>query len=266
MSEHETLYVYGRRPVEEALRSGRVQKVYVLYGSEAERSIPERARRVGVPCTVLSADRFAEVAKAAGIALRKAQGVIALLTPVSLLTVEELLQRIPSSDTGLLVAADGIEDPHNLGALARCADAAGAHGLIIPRYRAAPLTPAAVKASAGALLHLPLAQVTNLGQALRRLQTAGWWIVGTAADGEHIWWEPLYDRPLVLVIGNEHSGMRPSIRALCDFVVCIPMFGHVGSLNAAAAAAVVLFEIQRQRWHAGLLRSVPLPQADNVPN
>ncbi|MCS7176812.1 MAG: 23S rRNA (guanosine(2251)-2'-O)-methyltransferase RlmB [Candidatus Kapabacteria bacterium] len=259
----EAFYIYGRRSIVEALRqAARVQKLYVLYGSAAD--IQERARRSGVPVSELSRQRFTELAQAAGTTLKESQGVIALVYPLPVLSAEELLERAAPTAEGLLVAVDGVEDPQNLGAIARCAEAAGAQGLIVPRHRAAPLTPAAVKAAAGAFMHLPVAHVVNLGDVLRRLQRLGWWIVGSAVEGERLYWEPLYDRPVVLVVGSEHRGMRPSIRALCDLIVRIPLRGRVESLNAAAAAAVLLFEIQRQRYQIGLW-SESLKLAD-VPN
>ncbi|MCS6965382.1 MAG: 23S rRNA (guanosine(2251)-2'-O)-methyltransferase RlmB [Candidatus Kapabacteria bacterium] len=253
MSEHLEAYIYGRRAVQDALqRGGHVQKVYVLYGSGVEESLRVLAHRAHVPCAVLDRKRFAELTRAVGTSLKDTQGVLALVSPIPMMSLLELLQRVSFGPLRLLVAVDGIEDPQNLGAIARSAEAAGADGLILPRHRAAPLTPAAVKAAAGSLLYLPVAQVPNLGTALRTLQEAGWWVFGTAPDGESLYWEALYDRAIVLVIGSEHRGMRPSIRALCDSVLRIPLLGHVQSLNAAAAAAIVLFEIQRQRWQMGL--------------
>jgi len=265
MPEQPPLYIYGRRAVAEALRQGeRVQKVYLLYGSGAERLFREQIRRHHLPCTTLSRDRFAEVAQAAGTTLAQTQGVIALLYPVPTLTVEELCERlVDRQELGLLVALDGIEDPQNLGAIARTAEAAGAQGLLLPRHHTAPLTPAALKAAAGALLHLPVAVVPNLRHALHTLRDRGWVILGTAPDGERLYWEPLFREPVVVVLGNEHRGMRPSVRAVCDAVVRIPLFGNTASLNVAAAAAVVLFEIQRQR-HAGWV-SLPA-QSCHVPD
>lgn len=251
-------YLYGRRPVLEALhRRGGVQKVYLLYGLRDEQELRTYARRAGVPCTVVDRERFVALARAAGVSVKETQGVIALLSPVPVLSLEELVSSVPAEKEGLLVALDGIEDPQNLGAIARSAEAAGAQGLLLPRYHGTPLTPAALKAAAGALLHLPVASVPNLGTALRTLHERGWWVIGTAPDGDCLCWEPFADVPLVLVIGNEHRGMRPSIRALCDRVVRIPLFGKVASLNASAAAAVLLFEIQRQRQQSlSALRSV----------
>ncbi len=248
MHQEPLTYLYGRHAVREALRNGeRLQKVYVLYGHRCGAEIRSHARQAGVPCVFLDRQRFGALAQAAGAALKDTQGVIALRAPMALLSLADLLQQVGSAEEGLLLALDGIEDPQNLGAIARSAEAAGAHGLLLPRHHSAPLTPAALKAAAGALLHLPVAQVPNLGAALRVLRQEGWWIIGTAPDGEHLCWEPFAEGPLVLVIGAEHRGMRPSIRALCDRVVRIPLFGKVASLNASAAAAVLLFEIRRQR-------------------
>lgn len=265
MRETGATYLYGHRPVEEAIRRGiPLQKLYVLYGSGAERRWRTHAQRAGIPCTVLDRRRFAAYTRTLGIAPQETQGVLALTFPIPVVGLEQLGKGLSDSESGVLVALDGIEDPQNLGAIARSAEAAGAHGLLLPRRQGAPMTPAAIKAAAGALLSLPVAVVSNLATALRTLQQWGWWVLGTAPDGERLYWEELYDRPVVLVIGNEHRGMRPILRACCDLIVRIPLYGTVGSLNAAAAASVVLFEIQRQRC-LKQLSTVPAPEADDVP-
>jgi 23S rRNA (guanosine2251-2'-O)-methyltransferase len=244
----ESFYIYGRHPVREALRTGApVQKLYLHYGTRYREELERLARQRGIPVTVVDAARFAELARSAGATdVAQTQGVVALCAPTRLWKLEELVGSAPQPDA-LLVALDGIEDPQNLGAIARSAEAAGCAGLLLPRHHGTPITPAALKASAGALVRLPVTVVANLAQALRWLRDRGFWIVGTAADGERLYWEPLPVLPIVLVIGGEHRGMRPSIRKLCDWVVRIPLRGAVESLNASAAAAVVLFELRRQR-------------------
>jgi 23S rRNA (guanosine2251-2'-O)-methyltransferase len=147
-----------------------------------------------------------------------------------------------------VVAADGLTDPMNLGNLCRSACAAGAHGLILPKDRAAGVTPTVAKAAAGALEYLPIYRVTNLADCLTRLKEAGLFIIGTAADVSQTIYEADLSQPLALVIGREDKGMRPRVRQQCDLVLAIPMAApEIGSLNAAAAGAVLLFEARRQR-------------------
>ncbi len=163
-------------------------------------------------------------------------------------SLDSLLARFPAEDRkGLVfVALDQIQDPQNLGAIARCALNLGARALILPERRSAPVTEAAVKSSAGAIQKLPVASVVNLGQALERLKAEGFWVYGADAAGGPAW-DKVFNTPLVLVIGSEGFGMRPLVRGLCDELVGIPQAsGGVESLNASAAAAVLLYEIARQ--------------------
>ncbi len=176
------------------------------------------------------------------------QGVIAEAGPFPYLEPEDLLERA-LADAGhrFLVALDGVQDPQNLGAIIRSAEAAGADGLIVPRDRAAGVSPAAARASAGAAEHLPIAQVTNLANFLTSARDSGFWSVGTdAAQGQDLFDADLTG-PLVLVIGGEGKGLRALTRERCDSLIRIPMHGRIASLNASAAAAVCLFEVARQR-------------------
>lgn len=148
----------------------------------------------------------------------------------------------------LLIALDEIQDPHNVGAILRSADAAGANGLILCKHKGAGLTPAAVKTSAGAAYSVPVASVSSMAQALKKLKDAGYWVAGSDFDEKSVdYRKGLYDRPLVLVIGNEQKGMSKSVKDACDFKVHIPMYGKVQSLNASVAAGVLMYEIQNQR-------------------
>jgi 23S rRNA (guanosine2251-2'-O)-methyltransferase len=177
--------------------------------------------------------------------------------PIPELALEEL---VPGPDEGAwLVAADGVEDPQNLGAILRVADAAGARGALLPERRAAPLSPAVGRASAGALEHLPVARVGNLARALHLLKEQGFWVHGAAPDAALDLYEApdrLFDRRLVLVVGAEDRGLRPGVRAAVDTLYRIPMQGRVASLNVATATAVVLFEWAR-RARLGPLGSAP---------
>jgi len=179
------------------------------------------------------------------------QGVVAVVADYRYRELGELLEGARAAGAPpLVVVLDGIEDPQNLGAIIRSAHALGAHGVVIPKDRAAGITPAAAKASAGAVEHCPVARVTNLAQALERLKEAGVWTVATDASAD----EPIsavdLTVPTALVIGSEGAGVRPLVRRTCDRVARIPMQGKVGSLNASASAAIALYEVLRQRTAA----------------
>ena len=180
------------------------------------------------------------------------QGVIAQAAAHPYATLEELFAAAEGrGEPPLFVLCDGIEDPHNLGAIIRSADAAGAHGVIIPKRRAAGLTAVAARASAGALEHIPVHRATNLAAALDALKGKGVWVFGAEADGTVSLYEADFAGPAALVIGSEGAGLSRLIREKCDFIVSIPMRGRVNSLNASNAAAVLLFEAVRRRLHGG---------------
>ena len=180
------------------------------------------------------------------------QGVIAQAASHPYATLEELFAAAEGrGEPPLFVLCDGIEDPHNLGAIIRSADAAGAHGVIIPKRRAAGLTAVAARASAGALEHIPVHRATNLAAALDTLKGKGVWVFGAEADGTVSLYEADFAGPAALVIGSEGAGLSRLIREKCDFIVSIPMRGRVNSLNASNAAAVLLFEAVRRRLHGG---------------
>jgi 23S rRNA (guanosine2251-2'-O)-methyltransferase len=239
--------IEGRRPVIEALRARRpIDEIVIASGAKhggVLAEIVKLAKRSGVP--VREVPRI-EIEKRAQS--RNAQGVIAQTTGFGYASLDDIVARVDASPSpALLVALDGVTDPHNLGALARSAEAAGAHGLIVPRRRAAPVTPAAEKASAGALEHLPVAQVPNLVRALESLKDLGVWIVALDADAPGTIYDLDVFGSLCLVIGSEGKGVSRLVLDRSDHRVSIPMAGKVASLNASAAGAVALFEIRRQR-------------------
>lgn len=238
--------IEGRNAVTEALRAGiAIDKIYLAKG-ETDRTlghIASTARAAGV--VVVEADRRKLDAMSRTHAH---QGVIALAAVREYATVEELLRIAEEKgEKPLLVVCDEISDPHNLGAIIRTAECAGAHGVIIPKRRSAGLTAIVGKTSAGAVSYLPVARVANLSAALKELQEKGVWIFGTAAEGN----TALYDADLrgaaAIVIGSEGDGISRLVRENCDFLVSIPMKGHISSLNASAAAAILLYEAVRQR-------------------
>lgn len=241
--------VSGRQPVLEVLRSGRpLNKLFVAEGAEGGsiREILARARERGVVVVRVPRARLDEWT--GGI---HHQGVVADVAPYAYADVDDLLNRAARSNRpGLFLFLDGIEDPHNLGAILRTAEAAGVHGVVIPKRRAAQVTEAASRASAGAAAHVPVARVTNLARTVAQFQDAGYWVVGTDGRAPKPYFEADYTGPTVLVVGGEGAGMSRLVRERCDEVVHIPMLGRVSSLNAGAAAAVVLFEAVRQRSRA----------------
>ncbi len=244
--------IYGRHPVLAALRRPEppLEEVFLAQGVTGSwvGEVKRLARGLGVRVQVLpraALDRLAGTPHHQGVAARRQGYEYARL--------EDFLPRLEGlPESALLVAADGLTDPMNLGNLARSALAAGAHGLIIPKDRAAGATPAALKAAAGALEVLPVFRVTNLANTLIGLKDLGLRVVGTDAGAPLSLYEADLTGPLVLVIGREDKGLRPRVRQHCDFLVAIPLASPaVGSLNAAAAGAVALFEIRRQRLVKG---------------
>jgi 23S rRNA (guanosine2251-2'-O)-methyltransferase len=228
--------IYGRQPVHEALRAGRrtVHRIWATGGAVREEWLAD------VP-GVQHAD--AEwIAQRCGSEAH--QGVCADVDPYHYAGVRELLTR----PAPLIVALDEVQDPQNLGAIARTAECAGATGLIIPERRSAEVTPAAAKASAGAVEHLPIARVRNIADFLAVAKRAECWCYGAAAGpGSVAWTEPDWTGGVVLVVGAEGKGLRPRVAASCDALVALPLRGHVGSLNVSAATAALLYEIVRQR-------------------
>lgn len=244
-------YVSGRRPVIEALASGTlIEKILIAFGSEGSSVVAIRAeaQKHGVPCSTMDRRKFNELERSLGLASNDSQGVIALRATKPPLTLEEMLAAAKaSSSEPLLLVLDGITDPHNLGAIARSADGAGVYGCILPSKYSAPITPVAIKASAGALETLPIAKVARVSETLKYCKQHGWNIVGTAVPATARYTDNVYGGPTVIVIGNEGEGLHPSVQAQCDVLVEIPMQGVVASLNASVAAGIVLFQARSQR-------------------
>ena len=238
--------IEGRNAVMEALRAGRaMDKLYISKG-EVDRTlghIASAARDKGV--VVVECDRR----KLDFMSRTHAhQGVIALAAVRDYCSVEDLFAIAEArGEAPFFVVCDEISDGHNLGAIIRSAECAGAHGVIIPKRRSAGLTAVVDKASAGAAEHMAVARVPNIPAALKELKARGVWVYGTAADGASDLWHTDFSGPLALVIGSEGDGMGRLVRECCDFIVSLPMRGQVSSLNASAAAAITLYEILRQR-------------------
>jgi 23S rRNA (guanosine2251-2'-O)-methyltransferase len=238
--------VYGRRPVLEALRAGHVERIYLAREARDAailRELQEAARTTNVPIQMVSR---ADLDRA--LPNRNHQGIAAAHHQFAYAELDELLQRAEAAgEPGLLLALDGVQDAGNLGSLLRSADGAGVHGVVLPRHRAAGVTPAVVRASAGAAEHLAIALETNLTRTLRELKRAGYWVIGLDEEATLPYHALDAGRPLVLVIGGEEKGLTRLVRETCDQVVRLPMYGRVDSLNAAVAGAIVLYEVRRQR-------------------
>jgi 23S rRNA (guanosine2251-2'-O)-methyltransferase len=249
-------FVYGVNPVLEALRAHPQEVLRVLVERGRAERVVAAAREAGVRVEEAAHGEL-ERRSSSGVH----QGVGAELSEFRYVELLDLVGGggVPPPPGGarraqhaigerpFLLVLDGVTDPQNLGALARSAHALGAHGIVVPKDRAAGVTPAAFKAAAGALEHIPVARVTNLARALEDLKERGVWTVALAADGDRELREIDLTSPIALVLGSEGKGVRPLVRKTCDHVARIPMAGRVGSLNVAAAGAIALYEVARQR-------------------
>jgi 23S rRNA (guanosine2251-2'-O)-methyltransferase len=239
----------GIHAVREALEAGRAfDRIVIARGRQDTRveEIVQLARERNVPLRFEDRSQLDRLANSKGH-----QGVVALAAARAAATVEDILAAANAGagrgQTGLIVLLDGVEDPHNLGAIIRTALAAGAHGVIIPERRSAGLTDTVARASAGALEHLPVAKVTNLAQSMEELKEAGYWLIGLDERADKNYTQADYTSPVGIVLGGEGKGLHDLTRKRCDFVVSLPTTGPVKSLNVSVAAGVVLFEALRQR-------------------
>ncbi len=238
--------IEGRNAVTEALRTGRpIDKIYMAKGEQSPvmGHIAGTARDRGV--VVVEADRR----KLDSMSVTHAhQGVIAIAAVKEYSTVQDILDiAARRGEAPFIIICDEISDHHNLGAIIRSAECAGAHGVIIPKRRNAGITAIVEKTSAGAVEHMAVARVPNITAAMNELKEAGIWIYGTAAEGSSQMWETDFSGPLAIVIGSEGDGMSRLVSENCDFRVSIPMRGRVSSLNASASGAIVMYEVLRQR-------------------
>ena len=243
-SEENPNILVGRNPVNEAIKAGRpIDKILMQKDAEGSaRSIAGKAKEQGIP--VQYVDKIVLDKLAPG---QSHQGIAAYAAAHRYVGIEDILDAAKArGQDPLIIVLDGLEDPHNLGAILRSADAAGAHGVIIPSRRSVTLTQTVAKASAGAIEYVPVAKAGNLSRCIDLLKSKGLWIAAVDMDGT------AYEKtdlkgPLALIIGGEGSGVSKNLRDKSDYIVSIPMHGHVNSLNASNAAAIVLFEAARQR-------------------
>ena len=238
--------VAGRNAVFETLTSGRpVNKIYIkagLQGGSLGKIVAE-AQKSTVLIEYVQPEKLDRLAP--GI---RHQGIVALASPIAFSSLEDVLKRAAArNETPFLLLLDELQDPQNVGALIRSADAAGVHGVLLPKRRSCPLNMVVAKISAGAVNYVPVVQIGNIVQTLRSLKEQGFWVAGADMDGESLYFDADLDRPLVLVIGAEGKGLGRLVKENCDMLVRIPMQGGVNSLNASAAGAILMYEVVRQR-------------------
>jgi 23S rRNA (guanosine2251-2'-O)-methyltransferase len=238
--------LYGLHPVEEAIRSGsrRLDHVIVSRERKDERleGMIQLCRSQGVRVSIEPKEQLTRLAKTDAH-----QGVLALVKEREFLTVEDLMRPKPDGEYRFFLALDGVEDPHNLGALIRTADGAGVDGVILPERRSAPVTGTVAKTSAGASEHVRIARVTNLVRSLEQLKQKNVWVLGLDERGSPDYMDFDFKTDCVLVLGREGAGLHDLVKKTCDHLLRIPMAGMVSSLNVSVAGAVVMYEAMRQR-------------------
>lgn len=238
--------IAGRNSVAEALKSGRaINKILVAKGQRhgSLRNIVEDARRQNLVVQEIEPAKLDELA--AGI---RHQGIVALAAPIEYVEVDDILAAAGNKEQApLVVLLDEIEDPHNVGAILRTADAAGVHGVLIPKRRSCPVSATVAKTSAGAVEYVPVARIGNVVQTMKKLKESGLWIVGADMDGDKDYFDADLAGPIAVVVGSEGKGLGRLTRENCDYLVRIPMKGKINSLNASVACSLLLYEIVRQR-------------------
>jgi 23S rRNA (guanosine2251-2'-O)-methyltransferase len=241
-------HLTGIHAVREALEAGRaLDRIVIAKGRQDTRTeeIVQLARKLHVPLRFEDRGQLDRL-----VGSKDHQGVVALAAARPAASLEDIIAAA-ASERGLIVLLDGVEDPHNLGAIVRTSLAAGAHGVVIPERRAAGLTDTVSRASAGALAHLPVAKITNLARGMEELKEAGYWLIGLDEKAEKNYTEVDYTGAVGIVLGGEGDGLHELTRKRCDFLVALPTVGPVKSLNVSVAAGVVLFEARRQRRAKG---------------
>ncbi|KQL52104.1 RNA methyltransferase TrmH [Heyndrickxia shackletonii] len=242
-------YISGKNPVIEALKSDReINKIWIAEGSQKGQmqQIIQLAKEARVLVQYVPKQKIDQMVS------ENHQGVVAQVAAYKYAEIDDLFIRAEQrQETPFFLILDELEDPHNLGSILRTADAAGVHGIIIPKRRAVGLTGAVAKASTGAIEHVPVVRVTNLARTIAELKERGIWIFGTDAKGSQDYRKMDGSLPLAMVIGSEGKGIGRLIRESCDFLIHLPMVGHVTSLNASVAASLLIYEVYRQRYPIG---------------
>jgi len=240
--------IIGINPVLEALKAGRpVQRLLVSDQRKQDRDVQtilRLARECGAEVRFASRETLNREVPGANH-----QGVVALAAAKQYTTIDDILAiPVQQGKAPLFLVLDGVEDPRNLGAILRTADAAGVHGVIIPERRASGLTETVAKVAAGAMEHVPVVKVVNIVNTLEELKKNGVWVAGAEAGGDTVYWEADFVRPTALVLGGEDRGVRRLVRERCDYLVSLPLVGKISSLNVSVAAGILLYEALRQRY------------------
>ena len=239
MNNKETNFIYGKNPVIEAINAKKAIRVF-LVSNFNDQKILNLINNNKVPVTMVSPN---EMNKMSNNGVH--QGVAAELKPYQTVSLEEIILKAKKKDKKIIVMLDGIEDPHNLGAILRSADVFEASGIILPKHNSVSLNATVAKTSAGAINYVPVAVVNNLNQAISKLKEEGYWVVATDGGAEISYSSIKYDFPVVVVIGSEGKGVSPLVLKNSDYIVKIPQFGHVNSLNASVAAGLLLAEVHK---------------------
>ncbi|TZE82698.1 23S rRNA (guanosine(2251)-2'-O)-methyltransferase RlmB [Calorimonas adulescens] len=236
--------IAGRNPVLEALKSGIEINKIIISDNEKQGIMKEiigRAREKGIPVEMANKKKLDSITEL------NHQGVVAMSSPVKYMNIDDIFDYANKrGEDPLLVVLDGIQDPANLGSIIRTSEVLGAHGVIIPMHRSAGITAAVSRISAGAVYHQRIARVANISQAIKEMKERGLWVAACDMNGEIYYGKDLTG-PIALVIGGEGKGVSRLVRENCDYVISIPMYGKIGSLNANVAAAIVMSEVVRQR-------------------
>ena len=239
-------FIVGRNSVLEAIKSDRpLNKILIAKGDRqgSIKSIIGLAREKGINIQEADAAKLDNLAGG-----MRHQGVLAFAAPVEYAEIEDIFEKAAAkNEEPFIVLLDGINDPHNVGAILRTADAAGVHGVLIPKRRSCPLTAAVTRTSAGAVEYVPVARIGNVAQTINSLKKCGMWIVGTDTEGSDAYFKQELDGPILLIIGSEGEGMGRLTKELCDILIRIPMRGRITSLNASVAASLLMYEVLRQR-------------------
>ena len=242
-------YIIGKNPLLEAVRSGRtIHKIFISdqLKHQTEQEIRRAIKGKAIPLQKVPRKKLDELTRG------KHQGIVAVTASYSYASLEEVLKRAEASgEPAFILILDELEDPHNLGAILRTADASGVHGIIIPKRRSVGLTETVAKASAGAIEHVPVVRVTNIARTIDLLKEKHLWVVGTDEAGNEDYRSLDGDTPLAIVIGNEGRGLSRLVKEKCDWLVRIPMQGAIPSLNASVAASLLMYEVYRKRHPLG---------------
>ncbi|MCD8204961.1 MAG: 23S rRNA (guanosine(2251)-2'-O)-methyltransferase RlmB [Coprobacillus sp.] len=241
MSKVENLVIYGKNPVKEALNKGNCLEI-LLVSDFSDSEILSLIKEKGIPTKRYRNTDLANICKS-----ENHQGIAAYLKPFSYASLEEIISHAKNREHPLILMLDGIEDPHNFGAIIRCCDAFDVDGIIIKKNNQVEVNSTVMKTSAGALNYVKICKVTNLSNAIKELKNNGFWIVSTDGNAKDSYTEIKYDMPLVVVVGSEGFGVSPLILTNSDFTVKIPMLGHVNSLNASVATGIILSHIRSSK-------------------